>query len=268
MSWLRTTGNIRVTVSGVQLQMEVPVLTSVSWQRSPPTWVFASAVAPVCLGEHFPQPLLLLLFLLKPHRLLEFFPFSFASPPVSSSPSIDPGRAASFIIPTMPIHFLPVIPVATVAVTGPVSTVRANLAGILTHAPSTMTSRVSLCVLSDVPTSAIASSVLAFWAVPSSVLIASASVPVYLASTAVCQSSPVPLITNGQSPAKGPMAFSRPPRGPVIILRRERLARRDEKLAGLDEVIKAYEDCVWELGSYLSDSASTGTMHRSQIVTF
>lgn len=104
---------------------------------------------------------------------------SFAPLLVSSSPFNEPVPAASLIISAMPIYFPQAIPAAIIAVTRSVSTVTAMSAGILTHTLPAMDSYVPFPVLLNVPTTAIASSVLAFPMVSFSAPVTTATVPVF-----------------------------------------------------------------------------------------
>lgn len=203
MPLFSTPRNICTTVFGVQHQVALPDLASISWQRPPSTWTSTPATASTFFSErcsantippsHSPQAS-------PAANILFFFP-----PAVSCSLHFEPVPAASLIVSAAPVHFPPVISATTVWDTQPVSTVPEILAGISPHTPTAMVCHISFPVSFTVPTTAIASSIPAF-----PMISFSASMSVYLASAAVRQFSPESAIVDHQSPAAEPVASDSP----------------------------------------------------------
>lgn len=93
---------IRVTVRGVQHQVELPVSISVSWQRPPLAWATARSAASAFFSERLPAGTT------PPPPSSQASPIasfsSFAPTPISPSPFIKPDPVASLIVSVVPTH--------------------------------------------------------------------------------------------------------------------------------------------------------------------
>lgn len=260
VSLLPTPGNMRVTVRGAQHQVELSVLASVPWRCPSTISVSTRATVSAFTSESFsagiiPSPH-------SPHASPPAKPSFFSLPAISSFPLIKPVPAASCIVSALPIHLPLVILENTIAAIRPIYTVPAILARILAHAPPAMVPHVSHHVSSDVLDTAIANSLPAF-----SMVSSFASVPIFSAPVAVCQSAPKPTIAHRQSSASASVASNASPREPVIALPRKRHVRRDAESVESDEAIIARMDRILKLESSLSTTASTEAMLRSKVIT-
>lgn len=145
-----------MTLRSVQHHVELPVVTSVCGDdRFQPAllhvqWLLTS------LASVFP---LIRCHVRHPFTLLSIANYpSVPSLSVSSSPYIEHVHPALSIVSAMPSSVTTVIPVATIADTWPISTVLAIIECILTHAPHTMATHVSLPMSSGVATTGVGSS--------------------------------------------------------------------------------------------------------------